>query len=157
MSVAGCLARGGWHGCHEQASGHETVLVALLIVALLAACVAIALALERERRRARSVPSERRAMHAMSELCPHGWEAHITLYGGGAPTPADAPRGRRQLVELEWKQLDQAPGGVAVARRVWASTIDEALHAMVDDRRTDITFEEIERAAVESGDVHWND
>ena len=157
MSVAGCLARGGWQGCHEHASGYETVLVALLIAALLGACVVIAIVLKREHRRPQPVADQWRALAVMGELCPHGWQAQITLYGWGAPVPVDAPRARAPLVELEWKQFDDEPGRVAVARRVWAPTIGEALQAMVDGRRTDITFEQIEQAVAETDDLQWND
>ncbi len=157
MSVAGCLARGGWQGCHEHASGYETVIVALLIAALFGACVLISIALNREHRRPKPVADQWRAQAVMGELCPHGWQAHITLYGPGAPVPADAPPARVPLVELEWKQFDEESGRVAVARRVWAPTIGEALQAMVDDRRTDVTFEQIEQAVAETDDLQWND
>ena len=90
----------------------------------------------------------------MGELCPHGWQAQITLYGWGAPVPSDAPSARAPLVELEWKQFDEQPGHVAVARRAWASTIPEALQVMVEDRRTDLTLEQIERSA--GGEDLWS-
>ena len=158
MSVAGCLARGGWQGCHEHASGQETVLVALVIAALIGACVVISLLLNREHRHPQPVADQWRALTVMGELCPHGWQAQITLHGPGAPVPAaDAPRARAPLVELEWKQFAEEPGRVAVARRVRAPTISEALQAMVDDRRTDITFEQIEQAVAATDDVEWND
>jgi hypothetical protein len=44
-----------------------------------------------------------------------------------------------------------------VARRVWAPTIEQALQVMVDDRRTDLTLEQIEQAVIEDGDLGWND
>ncbi len=155
MSVAGCLARGGWQGCHEHASVYETVLVALIIAALLGACVVIGIILSREQRRPKPVADQWRALSVMGELCPHGWQAQITLFGCAAPV--DAPPARAPLVELEWKQFDEESGRVVVARRVWAPTIGEALQAMVDDRRTDITLEQIEHAVAETDDVHWND
>jgi hypothetical protein len=157
VSVAGCLARGGWQGCHEHASTYETVFVALVIAALLGACVVIAILLKRQHRRPKPVADQWGALAVMGELCPHGWQAQITLYGWNAPVPADAPRARAPLVELEWKQFDEDPMHVAVARRVWAPTIDQALQAMVDDRHTDITFEQIEQAVAETDDVQWND
>ena len=92
----------------------------------------------------------------MGELCPHGWQAEITLYGWGAPVPADAPPSRVPLVELEWTQFDEEPGRIAVARRVWAPTISDALQSMVEDRRTDLTLEQIEQAAAEE-DSEWGD
>ena len=52
-------------------------------------------------------------------------------------------------VELEWTQFDEEPGQIAVARRVWAPTISDALQSMVEDRRTDLTLEQIEQAAAE--------
>jgi hypothetical protein len=157
VSVAGCLARGGWQGCHEHASGYETVLVALLIAALFGACVVISIVLSREHRRPKPVADQWRALTVMGELCRRGWQAQITLYGWGAPVPADAPSARTPLVELEWKRFDEEPGRVAVARRVWATTIGDALQAMVDDRRADITFEPFEQAVAETDDVQWND
>ena len=90
----------------------------------------------------------------MGELCPHGWQAQITLYGWGAPVPSDAPPSRAPLVELEWKQFDEHSGQVVVARRAWAETIPEALQVMVEDRRTDLTLEQIERAA--GGEDLWS-
>ena len=71
--------------------------------------------------------------------------------------PADAPPARVPLVELEWKQFEEESGHVAVARRVWAPTIGEALQTMVEDRRTDIALEQIEQAVVEEDDAWWND
>jgi hypothetical protein len=44
-----------------------------------------------------------------------------------------------------------------VARRVWAPRIDQALQSMVDDRRTDIALEQIERAADADGELGWGD
>ena len=93
----------------------------------------------------------------MGELCAHGWQAQITLYGWGAPVPSDAPPSRVPLVELEWKQFEEDSERIAVARRVWAPTISEALEAMVEDRRTDMTFEQIEESAAEQGETWWND
>jgi hypothetical protein len=103
------------------------------------------------------VSDEWQALAVMGELCPHGWQAQITLYGWGAPVPDDAPPSRVPLIELEWKQFDEEPGRVAVARRVWAPTIGEALQLMVEDRRTDVALEQIEHAADEDGDVWWSD
>jgi hypothetical protein len=79
------------------------------------------------------------------------------MYGWGAPVPADAPQSRTPLVELEWKQFDEEPGRVVVARRVWSPTIGQALALMVEDRRTDMALEEIEQAASEDDDVWWGD
>jgi len=71
--------------------------------------------------------------------------------------PADAPPSRTPLVELEWKLFREESGQVAVARRVWAPTIGEALQTMIEDRRTDIALEQIEQAATEQEDGWWND
>ena len=122
-----------------------------------AACVLIGIYLRRRQRRPKAVADQWQALAVMGELCPHGWQAQITLYGWGAPVPDDAPPSRVPLVELEWKQFDEEPGRVAVVRRVWAPTIDAALQSMVDDRRTDIVLEQIERDADADEDVWWSD
>jgi hypothetical protein len=67
---------------------------------------------------------------------------------------ARCPPSRAPLVELEWRQFDEHSGQVAVARRVWAPTIEMALQAMVEDRQTDATLEQIEQ---EAEDVWWED
>jgi hypothetical protein len=131
---------------------YETVELALVIAAMVAALLAIGIYLRRRRRRQRPVKDQWQALVVMGELCPHGWQAEITLYGWGAPVPDDAPASRVPLVELEWKQFDEESGHVAVARRVWASTISEALQTMIDDRRTDLTLEEIEQSV---DDEQW--
>jgi hypothetical protein len=121
-----------------------------LVLVLLATLV-----FERRRRFRRHEPpvtDEWRARVLMEELCPHGWQAQITLFGRGAPAPPDAPAGREELVALDWTEFREAEDGderVAVVRRVWAPTIAGALQAMIADRRTDLALEEIERAAVE--------
>ncbi len=159
MSATGALLAlaGNAVGGHEQASGYETAAVAVGIAALFGACVLIAIMVRRDHRRPKPVADQWQALTVMGELCPHGWQAQITLYGWGAPVPSDAPPARAPLVELEWKQFDEEPGRVAVARRVWAPTIEEALQAMVDDRRTDITFEEIEQSMADADDAQWDD
>ena len=144
-------------GGHLPALPRDTIVIALLIAALTAACVLIFLYLRRNYRRPKPVADQWQALAVMGELCPHGWQAQITLYGWGAPVPADAPPSRVPLVELEWKQFDEESGHVAIARRVWAPTIGEALQSMVEDRRTDVTLEQIEQAAAEDGDVWWNE
>lgn len=45
----------------------------------------------------------------------------------------------------------------AVARRVWARTIGEALQTMVEDRQTDLALEQIEEDAARDADVWWDD
>jgi hypothetical protein len=147
----------GVQGGHDKAPGYETLLLALFIAVMTAACALIAIYLRRRYRRPKPVADQWQAMAVMGELCVHGWQAQITLYGWGAPVPADAPPSRVPLVELEWKQFEEESGHVAVARRVWAPTIGEALQTMVEDRRTDIALEQIEQAAADEDDAWWND
>ncbi len=140
-----------------QAVAHDTLLVIVLIGALGAAAALIVRRLLRRPKRTAPVTEQWQALAVMGELCPHGWKAQITLYGWGAPVPDDAPQSRAPLVELEWQLFDEDSGRVAVARRVWAPSIGDALQTMVDDRRTDVTLEEIERSAAEHGELWWND
>jgi hypothetical protein len=144
-------------GGHLPALTRDTVAIALLVALLVAACGLIFVHLRRRYRRPKPVADQWQALAVMGELCPHGWQAQITLYGWGAPVPDDAPPSRVPLVELEWKQFAEESGQVAVARRVWAPTIGEALQSMVDDRRTDITLEEIEQAAADEGEHWWSE
>jgi hypothetical protein len=144
-------------GGHLPALAGDTITIALLIAAMLAACALIVFYLRRSSRRVKPVADQWQALAVMGELCPHGWQAQITLYGWGAPVPEDAPPSRVPLVELEWKQFAEESGQIAVARRVWAPTIVEALQSMVEDRRTDIALEQIEQAAAENGEEWWNE
>jgi hypothetical protein len=157
MNTVGALVMGSYRGGHVEASNYETLLIALAIVVMAACCGAIFMYLRRLYRRPKPVADQWQALAVMGELCAHGWQAQITLYGWGAPVPADAPPSRVPLVELEWKQFEEDSERVAVARRVWAPTIEEALEAMVEDRRTDMTFEQIEESAAEQGETWWND
>jgi hypothetical protein len=158
MSLAAvALVIASYRGGSTYAPLYETFVIVPLIAVMTGACVLIGLYLRRRHRRPKPVADQWQALAVMGELCPHGWQAQITLYGWGAPVPEDAPPSRVPLVELEWKQFDEEPGRVAVARRVWAPTIGEALQSMVEDRRTDIALEEIERAADGDGDAWWND
>jgi len=140
-----------------HAPGQQTLLVIALSVALALALLAVVLYLRRSRRRRRPVRDEWAALAVMGELCPSGWKAQVTIYGWGAPVPADAPASRVPLVELEWSQYDEQTGQVAVARRVWAPSIAEALQVMVEDRRTDLSLEQIEQEAAEDGELDWGD
>jgi len=153
----GLVIASGVQGGDAPAPAGETILIVLIIAALALACVLIGVHLRRRQRRPKPVSDQWQALAVMGELCAHGWQAHITLYGWGAPVPPDAPPSRVPLVELEWKQFDEEPGRVVAARRVWAPTIGQALQSMVDDRRTDLTFEQIEQAVAEDDDVWWND
>jgi hypothetical protein len=159
MSGAGAqlMLASGVQGGHARVPGYETLFVALVIAVLAVAGVLIARHLRRRDRRPRAVTDQWQALAVMGELCPDGWQAQITLYGWGAPMPADAPPARVPLVELEWKQFEEESGRVVVARRVWAPTIGEALQTMVEDRRTDVTLEQIEQAAADEEDVWWSD
>jgi len=157
MSVAAVGAViASYRGGSTYAPLYETFVIVPLIAVMTAACVLIGLYLRRRHRQPKPVADQWQALAVMGELCPHGWQAQITLYGWGAPVPDDAPPSRVPLVELEWKQFDEESGRVAVARRVWAPTIGEALQSMVEDRRTDLTLEQIEHAADED-DVRWDD
>jgi hypothetical protein len=139
-------------------------LVLIVFVVALAVCVVPLLELfvprtrgairSRLRRRGRlraAANAEARARALMSELCPDGWRAQITLFGTGEELPPDAPTGVGARVALDWTELEGVGGRAAVMRRVWAPTIREALEAMVADRRTDETLEQIERGAVADG------
>ena len=129
------------------------------------------------RRSARAAAgAERRARAVMSELCPFGWQAQITLFDTATVTRADADGqrlrvaalrdglrvppdgiGPRAAVALDWAELSANPlARPAVMRRVWAPTIAEALQAMVSDRQTDETLEQIEQMAAAEG-MLWPD
>ncbi|HEY5317501.1 MAG TPA: hypothetical protein VIJ20_05940 [Solirubrobacteraceae bacterium] len=110
----------------------------------------------RRRRFLAAANAERRSRALMSELCPQGWRAQITLFGPGDAVPPEAPEGERARVALDWAELEDDSGRVAIVRRVWAPTIAEALEAMVADRRTDETLEQIEQGAVADG-APWPD
>jgi hypothetical protein len=158
MSLGGAFVMAsGVQGGHAPTPWYETVVVVVLVVAMTVACVAIARYVRRRQRRAAPVADQWQALAVMGELCPHGWQAQVTVYGGQAPLPPDAPASRIPLVGLEWKQFDAGSGEVAVARRAWAPSIGEALQTMVDERQTDIALEQIERTAVEDGGVRWRD
>jgi hypothetical protein len=111
---------------------------------------------EKRRRLVADANVERRARALMSELCPQGWRAQITLFGPGDAMPDDAPEHGRARVALDWAELADDGSRVAVDRRVWAPTIAAALDAMVADRRTDETLEQIERG-IEPGGAAWPD
>jgi hypothetical protein len=155
--AASVLVIASYRGGSTYAPLYETFVIVPLIVVMTLACVLISLYLRRRHRRPKQVADQWQALAVMGELCPHGWQAQITLYGWGAPVPEDAPPSRVPLVELEWKQFDEESGRVAVVRRVWAPTIGEALQSMIEDRRTDLTLEQIERAAADEGEDWWSE
>jgi hypothetical protein len=143
-------------GGHAPSPWYESVLIGALLVVFAVGLWRIFLYLRRRDRAPKRVGDEWQALAVMGELCPHGWQAQLNLYGWGAPIPDDAPPSRVPLVELEWKQFEEESGRVAIARRVWAPSIGEALQTMVEDRRTDLALEEIEQAA-EADEVIWWD
>lgn len=135
---------------------HDTVIVASIVLAMVAAAVVIAAYLRRRSRRPAPVADEWRAQAVMGELCPDGWQAQITLYGWGAPVPADAPASRAPLVELEWRRFDADPTRSVSSRRCWSPSIREALQTMVDSRRADLELEQIEQHVLGEDDPDWS-
>ena len=136
------------------------VVVPLLGVAMAESQRALRSWRGRRRRLRAAASSELRARAMMSELCPHGWRAQITMVGGGeadvAGDGSGADGGRRGRVALDWAELQDENGRPAVMRRVWAPTIGQALEAMVADRRTDEALEDIELRARAEG-MLWPD
>jgi hypothetical protein len=157
LAALALVVASGVQGGDAKATGGETAVIVAVIAVLVAASTAIGFYLRRRSRRPKPVADHWQALTVMGELCPHGWQAQITLYGWGAPVPDDAPPSRVPLIELEWMQFEEESGHIAVARRVWAPTIAEALQTMVEDRKTDITLEEIEAAAEGDDEMWWND
>jgi hypothetical protein len=127
----------------------ETVAIMLAVAAMTVACALIFRYVRRRDQQPKRVTDYWQALAVMGELCPRGWQAQITLYGAGAPTPPDAPPARPPLVELEWKQFDGEPRQVTAERRAWARTIPGALQMMVDDRCTDLSLEQTDHATGE--------
>ncbi len=125
-----------------SAPWYETVAILFVVVAMVIAWALIYRRLRRRDRDPKPVADHYQALGVMGELCPHGWQAQITVYGQGAPTPEDAPRARAPLVEVEWMQFDGEPRRPTIPRRAWARTIPGALQMVVEDRRTDLTLEQ---------------
>ena len=152
--------------------GHASLLAPFLLIAVVVCIGAIVVPLlgvlisgtrglirawrARRRRLRAAANAELHARAMMSELCPHGWRAQITLFASGDEDRVGGPVDPRSQVALDWTELRDAAGTPAVMRRVWAPTIGEALDAMVSDRRTDETLERIEQGAVADG-VAWPD
>lgn len=134
------------------------VLAAVLFVPLLERLVRRGRQRVRARRHRRrtlqaAATAELRSRAVMSELCPHGWRATINLFEHPDPDGfVDQPRPDR--VRLEWTELSDASGASAVMRELWAPSVGAALQAMVADRRTDETLEQIELGAVWDG-ARW--
>jgi hypothetical protein len=156
-------------------SGHVSLLAPLALIIFVACVGAIFLPLtglavsgsrdalrswrDRRRRLRAAATGELRARALMSELCPHGWRAQITVVHGApglSSDPSNEAAAGPQRVVLDWTELEDESGRPAVMRQVCAPTIGEALEAMVADRRTDETLEQIERRAVADGAL-WPD
>jgi len=142
-AVAAAVVASGVQGGHAPA--HDTLVVLLLTGTLLAAGVLIWLRQRRRRPRPGKVGDEWRARAVMGELCPHGWQAQVTLYGWSGPVPDDAPPARAPLVELEWRHYDET-GEVTGAGRRWAPSIGAGLQAMVDERWAELDGEAGQRS-----------
>lgn len=111
--------------------------------------------LRRRRKLQAAATAELRSRAVMSELCPHGWRAQITLFEHPQPDPDGVgDTGRPDRVRLEWTELRDESGAPAVMRELWAPTVGAALEAMVSDRQTDETLEQIELGAVWEG-ANW--
>ena len=173
-AVAGTVGGGGFYvqgiAAHFHAPGLTLMSFALLALALGVGAVGMEILarlvprwrsalrtrrLERNRRLA-AADAERRARALMSELCPHGWRAQITLFSPSDPLLLEAGSGGSARVALDWAELEDETGRPVVIRRVWAPTIADALEAMVADRRTDETLEQIEHGATADG-APWPD
>ncbi len=110
------------------------------------------MAQRRRRQRPRRVTDYWSTLVVMGELCPHGWQAEITLRGTGAPGPDEDLPSCSAPVAVEWKLYAQRSKRIAVERSVSAETIDDALQRMVDDRRLDVALEDIEQSAARPED-----
>jgi hypothetical protein len=132
------------------------ILGAAILACLILTGTVLLLSRYRKRRDA-LILRERAAREQMQKLCPNGWTARIVVYGEGAPMPDDVPSADRRVC-VEWTEYEPDPAGhsqVAVARRMWATTISGALRGIVADRQLDHELEEIERTVLEesrSGD-----
>jgi len=126
--------------------------VILIILGLTLIGGLIVIAQRRRGRRPRRVTDHWSALFVMGELCPHGWQAEITFHGAGAPIPDEDLSSPSSPVAVEWRLYEDESKRVAVERRLSAATIDDALHRMVDDRRLDVTLEEIEQSAARRED-----
>ncbi len=107
----------------------------------------------RRRNRRSHAMAEIRARAMMSELCPYGWSAQITLFDGARGADEEPPP---DVVALDWIELGEDRSRPKVLRRVWAPTIAQALGAMVLDRQTDAALEQIELQATADG-ADWLD
>ncbi|HET9072981.1 MAG TPA: hypothetical protein VFN48_00245 [Solirubrobacteraceae bacterium] len=109
----------------------------------------------RQRRLEAAAGAELRLRMQMDELCPHGWQAQLTVFSSPDHLPDEAPQPERTRVAIDWAVFEaDTPAENLVIRRVWAATITEALQAMVTDRATDETLAEIEQLARADG-AEW--
>jgi hypothetical protein len=145
LSVGFIANSGHWGSLH--APWYETVAILFVVILMTIAWGLIFKRLRRRQREPKPVSDHWQALRVMGEMCPRGWQAQITVYGQGAPTPEDAPPRRAPLVEVEWMQFDGEPRRPTIPRRAWARTISGALQMVVEDRRTDLTLDEIEPGA----------
>ena len=136
--------------------GFGTVMVTLLTLLVPRSRRRLKSWRSRRRRSRAAATAEVRARALMSELCPHGWRAQITLSSVEDKELPPTPTGEPARVALDWTELGDESGRPAVMRRVWAPTVVEALEAMVADRRTDETLEQIEQRATFDG-ASWPD
>ncbi len=113
---------------------------------------AIRARLSRTRRLRAAAGAELRARAMMDELCPNGWRAQIVMFSSAEELPPEAPDPEQTRVLLDWA----AVGESSVVRRVWAPDVKHALDAMVADRVTDETLQQIEQRALSDGAV-WPD
>jgi hypothetical protein len=96
--------------------------------------------------------AELRARAMMDELCPYGWRAQIVVFSSAEDLPTDAPDRASSRVQLDWAELREP----AIVRRIWAQNLHQALEAMVADRITDETLQQIEHQALADG-ATWPD
>lgn len=135
----------GYRWGSNTAPWQETAAIFLVSGLMTAACVLVVARSRRRDSRSPRRPDQWRALAAMGELCPQGWQARITLRGREAPMPQDAPSSQPPAVEVEWRHFEA--GRPTVARRLWVPTMEDALQGMLEDRRTDLELERIEREA----------
>jgi len=111
----------------------------------------------RRRRLRAAATAEVRARAMMDELCPYGWRAQIALFGDSDESDSSGTPDRpREWVALDWTAFEDEGSRVTMVRRVRAPTIHEALDAMIADRRTDETLQQIEQSAASDGAL-WPD
>jgi len=106
----------------------------------------------RRRRLRAEATAELRARAMMDELCSNGWQAQLVLFSSGEQLPPEAPDRAQTRVQLDWAELREP----TIIRRIWAPSVSQALEAMVADRITDETLQQIERQALADG-ANWPD